>query len=433
MSVWRTFEQKAHAAHMSRCSPDTAYEWLRSQAPSAGGDAQSGMWEDPVYLLSDYVLYRRRDPMIDLALARWSRVPKVVRRVFLRGSPVVRMAAWSNLTEKFLTYTGVWADKPELAALVSHGTLSELTTFASNPSLNNQVLGEMFQRGGAFEGISDTRWKHLLLGVATNPRLSTPWYGASSDISGYHYDKVFEQAWSIAGHAPTTGNWAYVVLKVLELCILPYGLRDKAPAMISRWYSDPPYKRQVGDYWTGPGFSLRSRLADLLEANEVLRGSDDLPLRMSYFRRLNPRKEPGWPQLIRAEFATDAPDACLEAALENDALWQTDENRLHLLELCRECPDPKSRGNVLDSHRRAVTRMRKKSPGLIPEYDYEYREPPPPSLDSKMDAIAAQVTALSAIKPVKASGLAAVPWWAWVMTGLVVGLLMPGLHWSDPR
>lgn len=430
MAVWRTVEQKTHARHMALCSIETAYEWLRSQAPSNDAEARAGLWADPVYLLSDYVLYRRNDPLLDLALARWSRVPAVVKRVHHRGGGVVRMAAWSNMTEKFLTATGVWADTTALAALVAHGTLSELRAFAGNPMLNDQVLEDMFKRKGAFAGISDQRWQNLLLGVATNTRLSTPWKGTSGDISEFHYDQVFKYAWSIAETAPTTQRWAAVVLKVLTDCRMPYGLQDKAHDMIARWHVDPPHTPKIGNmgsYWTGPGFSLRSRLADLLEADGDLLRSNDLALRMSYFRRFDPKKYSDWPQLIRAEFAADTPDACLEAALDNQAIWKIEAGRMQLLTLSRECPDPKSWGDMMETHMYAVNRMKKKFPDIFAEHDYEYHEPPPPSLESKIDALTTQVSALSAVKTTKV-GLSIVPWWAWLAAGAVGNRILLWLH-----
>lgn len=431
MTVWRSSEQKAHAARMALCSPETAFEWLRSQAPSTTAEVQAGLWSDPVFLLSDYVLCRRSDPQIDLALARWSRVPTVVRRVFNRGGSAVRLAAWSNPTEKFMTATGFWADKPELSALVAHGTLSELRAFAANPSLSDQVLESLFKRKGAFEGIADQRWRNLLLGMATNTRLSQPYPGHGGDgLAEYHHDQVFEFAWSIANEVPATQEWASVVWQVLRHCRLPHGLRDTAMSMVERWHVDPPRRPGRGHYSSGPGFFLRSRLADLLQATDDMRDNDDLAIRMSYFRRFDPKKDAGWPQSIRAEFATDTPEGCIEAALENPALWTDEADRNHLRDLCRECPDPRDYCMMPDAYMRTLRRMKKERTGLIPEQDYEDHEEVPPSLDSKMDALAAQVAALSIKatikKPVSGSLVASVPWWGWLIAGLSVGRLLAG-------
>src|SRR5207249_674770 len=87
----------------------------------------------------------------------------------------------------------------------------------------------------------------------------------------------------------------------------PGGFKKEVEQAIERWRIDPPKKEDDRYYNPGHGFDLRSRLADLLEADERLLNSPDLALRQSFYRRFSPWKFKNWPTFIErdGEFAFD--------------------------------------------------------------------------------------------------------------------------------
>jgi hypothetical protein len=93
------------------------------------------------------------------------------------------------------------------------------------------------------------------------------------------YHSVFKAAWELTATAPNTPRWANVLYQLLRNCEPPPTSFEPIPAL-SRWHLLDDQR----DY----GFYLRSRLADLLKADNALLNSKDPALRQSFYRRFNP-------------------------------------------------------------------------------------------------------------------------------------------------
>jgi len=171
MTVWRKAEQKLHAAHVSLCSAEAAFEWLRSQAPTYTDGTDYS--RDAESSLSEYVLFRRGGPLIDLGLARYARNQSIVRRVHQRGGSAVRLAAWSNVAGGTgYSASGIWAQKSDMACLARSGTLSEIKAFSGNPSISEGSIEDIVKRKDAFSGLTEGRWIKGLQGLSENPRMA---------------------------------------------------------------------------------------------------------------------------------------------------------------------------------------------------------------------------------------------------------------------
>lgn len=371
MSIFLTTEQKVHAAYMGMCPPSEAYAWLKSQAPSTAAEAKGGWWLGHPYRLSEYLLLRRKDPTIDLALAMYGRNPHTVRSVYRRGGAAARTATWSNLNEGPFSPAGIWCDKQDLAALVASGTLSEMMSFASNPSLSDGAIESIVTRKECFEELVDRRWRFLLLGLAKNSRLLQKYndVGQEDGYAEYLHGRVFTVVWKLAELVPADQDWGSIVQLLLKNCLLPEGMKNKAPELIARWRIDPPRKPDDKSYHPGNGFMLRSRLADLLDANAELRDNDDLALQQSYFGRFDPVTDPGWDFAVRSDFATPDPNSNLDAALRNVNVWKTEADRQKLWSLCLEAPDPFGDGYHASDFRGNMTEMECKHPDFFKARD----------------------------------------------------------------
>ena len=71
------------------------------------------------------------------------------------------------------------------------------------------------------------------------------------------------------------------------LCVTGHTTFD-VHASIARWRIDDKPVHAEKWYEMSPSFYLRSTIADLLEADDDLLGSDDLALRRSFYRRFQP-------------------------------------------------------------------------------------------------------------------------------------------------
>jgi hypothetical protein len=130
-----------------------------------------------------------------------------------------------------------------------------------------------------------------------------------------------------------------------------------AHAGIARWRIDEKPVRADKWYNMSPSFYLRSMIADLLEANDDLRSSDDLALRCSFYRRFEPYEYKNWP-----DFAERDSGVFFEAALQNMNLWRYREERERLERLAWDMPDPHSTMDAPNDYRARENHLMKIHP-----------------------------------------------------------------------
>jgi hypothetical protein len=102
---------------------------------------------------------------------------------------------------------------------------------------------------------------------------------------------------------------------------------------------------------------LRSRLADLLDADDALLKSKDPALRDSFYKRFDPRRYPKWPAFEKVDV-----EYFLDAAIPNRNLWTKDELRGILRQLCWAHPDPHSTLDMPNHYNGVEARMRSEKP-----------------------------------------------------------------------
>jgi hypothetical protein len=241
-------------------------------------------------------------------------------------------------------------DKFELASKAPK-ELEELCALVTNPNLADEIFKACFEKGGVFEGLSDEAFQTILVAVSDNERLMTPYDDTWMDgYADYSYHSVFEAAWKLTLTAPVAARWANVLYHLLYRCLPPHGF--DANAAIARWRFPRTKEGEFRDY----GFYLRSRLADLLSADDALLTSKDAALRTSFYRRFDPSSYRRWP-----DFVSDL-EHFLENALYNKLLWRSRELRGVLSKLCWDHPDPHSRMDMPNAYNSVEERMLKEHP-----------------------------------------------------------------------
>lgn len=445
-----TPEQKLQAAYLAHCPPYAAYEWLRGHAPKTAAEAReirSSLDGGPI--LAEYVLLRRRDPLIDLGVALYGRTPRAVRRAFLRGGSGVRIAAWSNVCAHGPLMTGIWADERDLGALARMGSKSELRAMAANPCLGDHMITDMLAREGVYAELTEARWVQCLFGLATNPRLAEK-YGPDRPMDGYAeyvHGRVFQDVWKLAARVPAEQEWASVLEMLLRHCRVPHGLDKEAESIIARWRIDAACQFDAKYYRPGPSFYLRTRLGDLLKPDEMLLDSEDRALRLSYWKRFDPEKRPDWPTDVRRAFdAGTELDAheILNAAMWNDKLWRSEKQREMLHSVCWAAPDERHSMDMPNLYRAAERRFRQGHPDWfrdeeMPREGDAPRSDSPPwlrDLTDKVDKLAEAHVSLAAVHRLHGIGAptsptpsprpwwARLPWWGWLGLGALAALLL---------
>lgn len=381
-------EQKVTAAYLALCPPHDAFVWLRDRAPKTAAETRRiGVFPE-VSGLEEAVLLRRRDPLIDLGLARYGRTRSVVKRVFARGGSAVRIATWSNTSgSSFPTATGVFGDDRELEDLARAGEDAELQALARNPVIADRVLVDLLTRKEAFAALDDRRFRLALFALSENPRLKEDHDETHLDGWADHmHGKVFTRVWALAASLPAEEFWVHVLESLLRASKPPVGVKEEdVRALLARWRIDRP-REEGRSYRPGGGFFVRSRIADLLEPDPSLATDSDIAVRLSYWRRFDPRAHPSWPDDLAAEAASQddemrGHDFIIEA-VRNPALWRTEQLRQKLSTVCWGAPDKHHSMDMPNAYRKQEVLMRERHPDWfrdeVPEAITPSPAPTPP-------------------------------------------------------
>ena len=333
----RAFQKRITAAFLKNCSSDKAYDWLLAMAPAAAR-ARNKFWAkvdaQREHRVLEYILLRRRHPLIDIGLAQYARTPYVLRTVFARGGSGIRCAVLANpfLFEATFLNDRTVADIP---AIVRRADRRELEALALNPYLPDGFYESLIAREAYFADLDDPMYKFMLYHLGDNPRLSATYDDTRLDgMDDYLFHKVFTAAWGLTTQVPVTQEWAGILFHLLHQAQEPRSFQEVAQA-IDRWRIDPPKGEDDAHYIAGYGFDVRSRLADLLKADDNLLNSSDLALRSSFYRRFSPYRYENWPELLQR----DGEDF-VENAIRNVGLWKDTKERERLRRLAWDTPDP---------------------------------------------------------------------------------------------
>lgn len=308
-----SYQTRITATLLKHCSPHKAYEWLSTNQVTQKEFKYFFSEVGRERTILERLLLRRRHPLIDLGLAQFGCAPRTLNTVFARGDKGVRCAVLANpLLFDFLT------PAVDLEEVVRRGAPQEIEALALNANHVDSIFSNMINRTEYFSGIDERNYKFLLSRLGDNPRLSTPYDDTYylDGMSDYGYHKVFTDAWELTMTVPATQEWAHTLVDLLYKAEPPIGI-ENIEQIIDRWRID-----RAPSYDTDYAFYLRSRLADLLDADERLLNSPDLALRQSFYRRFSPSSFEGWPEY----FAKDE-EELLQETLLNHNLWRSKKER----------------------------------------------------------------------------------------------------------
>jgi hypothetical protein len=357
------YQQRIEAAFLVQCSQQAAYDWLFAHR-YIGDERPPWLVTAPKVL--EYLLVRRKNPLIDLGIARFGHSIEAIRRVYRRGNLGIRCAALSNvhIGPESLIFLG-WLKEKDITELIRSGTKAELESLAKNRFLNDDALKKLIERKEPFAELSDDQYISMLMWLGRNPRMSTDYNERILDGDAeYSHGKVFSLAWELARHLPTTRTNAYVLDELLQGTSLPVGY-DNPEEVLERWRIED--KPQDGKRSLAPSYFLRRRLSDLLEADDKLFNSNDDAVRESFYRRFSPWQFKDWPTFIERDG-----ELAFDGMVENDELWRIAENRKLLYDIAWKVPDPHSSMNAPNTYNAVEERKHKQHPEWFAEENSEY-------------------------------------------------------------
>lgn len=243
------WEARLEAERLALSSPEVVYDYL-SKLPRP-----TSFWDVP---LPDFVIERlieRKDPLVDLAVARFASNSRAMEPLWDRGE-MVRLALMGNRNRAFVP-----ADR--LKEVLTEATRDQVHALMTNPTLHEFVLSAVFLN--EIELDEEVWWNACASGIL-NERLRTTLKADtfSEQTRAWDHEKPIQGAWDLYIQAPATTRWATALSnagKIAFVIGLPKRLMPPEGTPKESWQGEY-HKRQdayrelmwklVREKWVGP-------------------------------------------------------------------------------------------------------------------------------------------------------------------------------------
>jgi hypothetical protein len=360
----KSYEKRIEATYLSKCTPQAAYDWLfERRIKDVYGYCES---HDATL---EYILLRRNEPLIDLAIAKFGHSNNGIETVFLRGNSGVRCAALSNPHIGYIrgcNFHDRYGSSIVITAAL-HGTKAEQESLTKNINLKGKVIEDLLSRKGLFENKSDDEYIRLLGWLGENPRMKTTFDETGQRLDGpssYSHDHVFFMAWELAETLPATQKFAHALYKLLfgTAKVSATTFKD-FPSVMERWRIEDDTESGKPTY--SESYFLRRRLADLINPDDKLLNSDDFAERESFYRRFSPLSYTEWPSFIEKDGK-----GAFDGLVYNDNLWMDEKTRRLLSDIAwKKVPDPNHSLNAVNTFLAVEKYNREKHPDWFLDED----------------------------------------------------------------
>lgn len=329
----KTLIQEAEALAMS---PDAAYSFLKQRAGISKGD------DDPFDAHAEANLMARADPLIDLALAQYSRYGSTAAALFGKAAPEspVRLALLTNKSAQAEIFVlvrfpvSLFVNAENAATWIAQASNQELEALFENPTLDDSFLRDVLKRSKPWDMLDDNKLSYIVAILTRNERMRTPRTSDSMDgWAEYSYGAVFDAAWNLAGSVDPSEEWS-LALGWLYDQLETDAFSIKEPlSLAARWTTNPADAEAVKEEteqnergWLTNRQRVRKGLGRLALASSPkllseLLSSDDMAIRSAAYSDGKITLD----QLNDA-FTKDG-ELFFNEAIDNSWLWRTTPTR----------------------------------------------------------------------------------------------------------
>lgn len=344
-----------NAAELMASSPERVYEWLRARYAATENDRFGIAWPPEL----ENALLNRKEPLIELAIARYSRDFPVREALFQRLESLSQDATQEQkLHAKALRLAclssrggaSTSGSNERLVALITSGEADEIEALITNPRAGDGFLADFVERKEPWDVIPSERWLLSMSFLFRNPRVAADYKENRFDgFDEYLFGRLAENIWKLAETGPVQKDWAWMLSSLLGVTTAKAVALTDPLAVAKRWVvpdRDEELKKQEEHLYDqgmlGPFGSVRATLCrlaiakGLVKSNDILLGSDDVALRCGGYSYLRTTAE---------EMATaleKEPKLFFEHAVRNENIWKAPELRETLREASWKVPDPSS-------------------------------------------------------------------------------------------
>ena len=297
-----TYKEIINRAQFMARSPDQVFnileqsQYKKSRSVEWGsGRIRKFHTEEPIiYAETQKALIARNEPLINLALAKFSFDDDIVRELFENAqgaddqSQAIVLSALSNQcvdTPVPGCIFGINSDsKDKINAWFKSASENCIIALFENPNIDNRFLYDFLKGKENWLVIDEKRRIRAIYALSSNPRMKTPYYDEFrihwDDFSELEYDRVFSAAWKLAKTVPVSKDWAACLGYLLSEIVHTESSMKDSLIVAKRWFPN-----ETSDFYM---HQVRQSLAEraLLQQYDLLPSllaSDDPALRCAAY------------------------------------------------------------------------------------------------------------------------------------------------------
>lgn len=318
------YREKIDAYRLAKAPTPEAIAWLEENVPK-----ERPRWrgEAKARHVVEYLLFRRNDSSLNLALAQYGTYAPVLRKIYRAGDKAMQLAVMTNVlvgpSEFFGPETALTQD--DIVGLIKGfpRTKDHLKAYFENPYIPREPLEHILSREKEFAFIDDLTLCHLVSYLSGNKILSELRDDTYLDgFAEYRYNELFFALLTLVGTVPTKQYWARVLTPIVQKVHLPFIPEELTAETINRWNIEKPTeeetltdndddvaaaeseerpKKRTFDPQLSASFWLRHALAIRLlrdghgkTSESITPDHDDKAIRLAYFSACRPHKMFGY-------------------------------------------------------------------------------------------------------------------------------------------
>lgn len=241
------YREKIEAYRLAKAPTPEAIAWLEKNAPkekprwSGGGKARH---------VAEYLLFRRNDPSLNLALACFGTYAPMLRKLYQAGNKATQLAVMTNMLVGPREFLGPEAalTQDNIVDLIKGfpKTKDHLKAYFENPYIPREPLERILNREKEFAFIDDPTLCHLVSYLSGNKIISEPRNDTYLDgFDEYMYNRLFFVLLNLIGTIPTEQYWAHVLTPIVQKVHLPFIPKELTIETINRWRIEKPNEEKI--------------------------------------------------------------------------------------------------------------------------------------------------------------------------------------------
>lgn len=418
----RALEEYKEALWAVSCPIEDAVRWLQTRAVEHSTVYGSPQTPKSAHL-PEYLLWRRHEPAIDLALAEHGRSRSVLDRLWDHGGDAMRVILAGNPSLFVGDYHGTFEGRRGVIMdrILRECPSAQLRAFCRIPDLHSgfyEVMIHAWQpdRIATENRVSEERFREILTYLAENPRSGLRREDSHERLyldgySEYQYNVFFIEAWRLAQKVEVTPEWAAALATLYGKLHHPYCPFDDVEAVVARW-------RVPDEQSHGPTQMIRKALAvAFMKPTVEMARSDDPAMRWAFYESFDPDaqelRDIDWSEFLERD---DYPHFDLQ---NNDKIWRSARGRRRLEQLLWHASKKDNDLVFVGFFKEMEGRYRREHPEWFvePDDEGEIVEPQPDKVDMLQAEIARLIERMAAER-IK----------AWVIAVVFVVGILAG-HW----